>query len=318
MPPLSSFSPLLSHNERNEQKRQALAPAISGLDASDVAMRLQSIYGSRKASLVLDIIVVGCGIGGLSVAFCLTQAGHRVTILESSPVLGEIGAGIQISPNSSRLLRRWGLGKHLDEVALRPQGTSFRRYNTGELIGAVEWGDTLEGEYGAPTYYMHRADLHKLLYDLVSPHATIRLDSTVVGCDPDPVSPSVTIESGEEIRADLVIGADGVGSYIRRVVTGKPSSAKLTGDAVYRAIVPTSLMVQDPELREVLERPQMTGWTGPGKFLLGYPIVCSSLFKVPMRICSPFKFLEKGDVLFRPVGLGGWISKTLNCRGKCR
>ena len=284
MSPLSSFSSLLSHSERNEQKRQALAPAISGLDASDVAMGPQSIYGSRKASLVLDIIVVGCGIGGLSVAFCLTQASHRVTILESSPVLGEIGAGVQISPNSSRLLRRWGLGKHLDEVGVKPQGMSFRRYNTGELIGSIDWGDTLEGEYGAPSYYMHRADLHKLLYDLVFPHATIQLGSTVVECDPDPVSPSVTLESGEIIQADLVIGADGVGSYIRQVVTGKPSSAKLTGDAVYRAIVPASLMVQDPELRELIERPHMTGWTGPGRWMVGYPIVRSSLFKVPTQI----------------------------------
>jgi len=244
-------------------------------------MRPQSLYGSRKAPLVLDIIVVGCGIGGLSAAFCLTQAGHRVTIIESSPVLGEIGAGIQISPNTSRLLRRWGLGGHLEEFAVRPEGMAYRRYNTGERIGFSRFGEALARDYGSPYYHMHRADLHKLLCDLVAPHVTILLGSTVTGCDPDPVSPSVTLKSGEVMRADLVIGADGVKSYIQQVVLEKPNPAVLTGDAVCRAVIPTSLMMQDPELREFIEHPQMTAWIGPGRCLVGYPIVRSSPFHVP-------------------------------------
>ena len=248
-------------------------PAARGVDASDVAKRPLSIYGSRRASLTLDVIVVGCGLGGLAAAFCLTQAGHRVTIIESSSAIGDIGAGIQVSPNCSRLLRRWGLGEHLDKVAVKPECLALRRYDTGETIGLTKWGDVMERDYGAPYYHIHRADFHKLLYDLVVPHVTILLDSLVVGCDPGPVSPSVTLKSGKVVRGDLIVGADGVKSFIQQVVSGRPSPAEPTGDAAYRAIVPASLLMQDPELRELIEHPQMAGWMAPRRHLMAYPIV---------------------------------------------
>ena len=252
-----------------------MAPAspTGRVDVSDVATKPQSIYGTRKASLTLDIIVVGCGLGGLGAAFCLTQAGHRVTVIESSPVIGEVGAGIQVSPNSSRLLRRWGLGKHLEEIAVKPEGVTFRRYSTGERIGFTKWGEVTERDYGAPYYHIHRADFHKLLYDPVAPHVTILLGSTVIGCDPNPVAPSVTLKSGEVVRADLIVGADGVKSCIQRVVSMEQHPAEPTGDAAYRAVVPASLMMRDPELRELIEHPQATVWMAPGRHLVGYPIV---------------------------------------------
>jgi salicylate hydroxylase len=268
-------------------------PAAIGLDASDVGLRPMSIYGTRKASLILDIIVVGCGLGGLGAAFCLTQAGHRVTIIESSSVLSEVGAGIQVSPNCSRLLWRWGLGKHLDAIAVKPEGIAFRRYKTGERVGFTRWAEVLEQNYGAPYYHIHRADLHKLLYDLVAPRVTIRLGATVVGCDPDPVLPSITLQSGEIVRADMIVGADGVKSYMQQVVSGKSNRAEPTGDAAYRATIPASLMMQDPELRDFIEHPQMAGWMGPGRHLMAYPIVRTSLvfrnprFNSDQIRCSP-------------------------------
>lgn len=283
MSPTGSFSPLRSEHERKERQPPDQVPAAEGLDASDVAMGPQPIYGSRKASLVLDIIVVGCGIGGLSAAFCLSQAGHHVTIIEAYPVIGEVGAGIQVTPNSSRLLWKWGLKERLEEIAVRPEGVAHIRYCTGEQIGFMKWAGVLERDYGSPYYHMHRADLHKLLYDLTSPHVTIRLGSAVVGCDPNSVSPSVTLDSGEVVQADLIIGADGVKSHIQRVVSGEQNPAELTGDAVYRATMPASLLTQDPELREFIERPQMTGWIGPGKWVVGYPIVRPSPFRISTR-----------------------------------
>lgn len=198
------------------------------------------------------------------------QAGHRVTIVESSPQIGEVGAGIQVSPNSSRLLRRWGLGKHLDEIAVKPEAICFRRYNTGERVGYTKWGEVMERDYGSPYYHIHRANFHKLLYDLVAPHVTILLDSTVVGCDPE--APSITLKSGKVLKADLIVGADGVKSYIQQVVSGKPIRAEPTGDAAYRATIPASLMMQDPELREFIEHPEMTAWMAPGRHLMAYPI----------------------------------------------
>jgi salicylate hydroxylase len=241
--------------------------------SSDAPDLPQSIYGSRKASLPLDVIVVGCGIGGLSAAFCLTQAGHSVTIVESSPVIGpNVGAGILCTPNCSRLLRRWGLGTRLDELAVTGKGAILRRYNTGEQIGFTEWEETMK-VYGAPYYQLHRADLHKTLYDLIVPHVTILSGSPVVGCDPNPVAPSVTLESGKVLNADLIVGADGLKSYIQEVVLGKPNKADETGDAAYRTLVPASLMMQDPELRELIENPYLTSWFAPGRSLVAYPIV---------------------------------------------
>ena len=144
---------------------------------------------------------------------------------------------------------------------------AFERYSTGERLGFMKLGEGLEREYGAPYCDMHRADLHKLLYDLVATHITIR----VIGYDPDPVSPLVTLKSGEVVRADLIIGADGVKSHIQQVVSGKPHPAELTGDAVYRVTVPASLMTQDPELCEFVVHPQMTA-------SLGIPLCVHLLF----------------------------------------
>ena len=262
-----------SERERDSVLFPPRVPAAAGIDASGVAEGPLSIYGSRKASLSLHIIVVGCGLGGLAAAFCLTQAGHRVTIIESSPVIGDVGAGIQVTPNCGRLLRRWGLGKHLDEFGVKPECITLKRYDTGETIGLKKLGEAVEREYGAPYYQIHRADFHKLLYDLVASRVTILLGSPVTGCDPGPVSPSVTLKSGKVVKGDLIIGADGVKSFIQQVVSGKPNPAESTGNAVYRAIIPTSLMMQDPELRELIEHPQMCNWMGPRRHMVSYPIV---------------------------------------------
>jgi salicylate hydroxylase len=287
---MSSSSPALPN------QAYVAVPIARGPKADDAVTKLQSIYGTRKAPFALDIIVVGCGVGGLSAAICLTQAGHRVTILESFPVIAAIGAGITLGPNSSRLVRRWGLGKQLDEIAIKPEGASLRTFSTGERVGYAKWEGVLERDYGAPSYQIHRAHLHKILYDLIAPHVTVLLDSTVVGCDPDPVLPSVTLKSGEVLKADLIIGADGLKSYIQQVVSGKPNAAEPTGDAAYRATVPSSLLMQDPELREFIEHPHLENWMGPGKHIVTYPVVRPPSFVPSSRRKYADHLLERGAV----------------------
>jgi salicylate hydroxylase len=85
------------------------------------------LYEGRKATLSLNIAIVGCGLGGLAAAYCLAQAGHKVTVLEAAPAIGEVGAGIQIGPNLTRLLIRWGLDEKLRAVAVKPEAITFRR-----------------------------------------------------------------------------------------------------------------------------------------------------------------------------------------------
>ena len=248
-----------------------IPPAASHSAASAEGVSLHTrLYDGRKASHQLHILVVGCGMGGLAAAHCLGKAGHKVTLFESAPAIGEVGAGIQVTPNVSRLLQRWGAGPALESVGVRPEAIVLRRYDTGERVGYTLWSD-MEAKYGAPYYHIHRADLHKLLYDLAAPHMNLRLNSTVVSVDPE--APSVTLQTGEVVHGDLIVGADGVKSLIQQVVLGYTNPADPTGDAVYRAIVPSELLLNDPELKEFIDVAEMTGWMGPGRHIMAYNIV---------------------------------------------
>ncbi|KAI9457211.1 FAD/NAD-P-binding domain-containing protein [Lactarius psammicola] len=239
--------------------------------------KVSPLYDGRRAPLTLNIIVVGAGLGGLAATHSLAQAGHRVLLLESAPVLGDVGAGIQVSPNQSRLLIRWGLGPALAATGVQPEAIVFRRYNTGERVGYSRWGSDMIPEYGAPYYHIHRADYHTLLLRLArsTPGVHIRLGAAVSDVQPDPSiegGPSVTLTSGEVIYADVIIAADGVKSTVQKIVTGRDDNPTPTGDAAYRATIPTDLMLRDPELRPFVETPEMTGWMAPRRHLMAYCI----------------------------------------------
>ncbi|KAL0956818.1 hypothetical protein HGRIS_002929 [Hohenbuehelia grisea] len=243
---------------------------MSQVQSTSSQIQPSTLYKGRKAKLSLNVVVVGCGLGGLAAAHCLGQAGHRVTIIESAPAIGDVGAGIQVGPNLSRLLIRWGAGERLKQLAVVPEAITFRRWKDGERVGWTQWGHTMEEEHGAPYYHIHRADLHNILFDLAAPFMTLRLNSRVV--DVDPAAPSLTLESGEVIHADLIIGADGVKSTVRQVVVGGPDKPVSTGDAAYRATISTKEMLEDPDLRPLVETPEMCGWIGPQKHIMGYCI----------------------------------------------
>lgn len=229
-----------------------------------------------KASLRLNILIIGCGIGGLSAAYCLSQAGHHITIVESASSISEIGAGVQISPNASRLLSRWGLASKLAEAGVEPDGVKFRRYDDGEVIGYRYFGDSMRHIYGAPYYNIHRADLHSMLYGLVAStdRVVIRMESKVEEVNPSP-NPRVFVKltSGEILFGDLIIGADGLRSVTRNVVACRSVPAEYTGDAAYRAVIKTELLKTHDDLRALIDCQETNVWMGPGRHVVGYCIV---------------------------------------------
>ncbi|KAG9080260.1 hypothetical protein FRC06_006861, partial [Ceratobasidium sp. 370] len=111
-------------------KTDILVEADASVDATSA--KSTTLFEGRVTSNPLNIVVVGCGLGGLAAAFSLAKAGHKITLFEAAPAIGEVGAGIQVTPNVSRLLIRWGLGEQLENIAVRPEGIVFRRWNTGE------------------------------------------------------------------------------------------------------------------------------------------------------------------------------------------
>ena len=117
-----------------------------------------------------EVMIIGAGIGGLAAAIALQQAGMRVRVHEQAPVLGEVGAGLSISPKGALGLRALGVFDEFRAVAYAPDYQCVRHYKTGRVLAQVPRGERLEERYGERYYTVHRADLHRVLADAVTRH----------------------------------------------------------------------------------------------------------------------------------------------------
>jgi salicylate hydroxylase len=207
----------------------------------------------------MDILIVGAGIGGLTAAIRLVQRGHRVRVVEQAKVLGEVGAGIQMSANAVKVLKAAGVEPALESSGVKPKAFEFRRFNSGELLHRIPLGDAHRERHGAAYYQMHRRDLHDALVAALrrlAPDA-VRLDAQVNKVDEDNEGAEVELASGERLRADLVVGADGVRSVVRQHVLGDDKPV-FTGQVVWRVLVPVDRVPQDLRTDIV-----STIWCGP-------------------------------------------------------
>ena len=218
------------------------------------------------------IVIAGAGIGGLTAAACLLEAGHDVRIFEQAPELTEVGAGIQISANAMHVLIALGLGEAISAIAVRPEAYVFRLHDTGEVISRFALADEHLRLHRAPYNQLHRADFHRLLVAKVRAlqKDAIRVNSRVAGFEETPSEVRVRLAGGETIGADLLIGADGVKSAVRAQIAGAAQPV-YTGDAAWRLTLPAEKLPRD------FMGPVMSVWMGPGAHVVCYYLRAGAL-----------------------------------------
>jgi salicylate hydroxylase len=207
-------------------------------------------------------LVIGAGIGGMAAALALRRAGLAVSLFEQTIAQREVGAGIQISPNASRLLGRYGLGDAMAHVAVRPSAIVFRRWQDGRVLGREELGDAIERQYGAPYYHFHRADLINLLAEAFG-RGNIVLGRRLVDIEQDESGVTAHFGDGTSARGDLLIGADGIHSRTREQLFGE-EKPRFSGQIAYRGLAPAERVAH-------LGLPlDVTNWVGPGGHFIHY------------------------------------------------
>ena len=213
-----------------------------------------------------QVVIAGGGIGGLAAALTCAQRGVPVQLIERAAQLGEVGAGIQIGPNVTRILQVWGLGAVLAQVAAFPNRLQARDVQTGQVLGNLPLGARAQARYGAPYATIHRADLQDLLYRAVQDAGVeLHLGQTVKGWQGSESALQVNTVEGLSLQASALIGADGVWSAVRQQLLGD-APARFTGHLAYRA------MVAQDELPAHLRSDQVTVWMGPRLHVVHYPV----------------------------------------------
>jgi salicylate hydroxylase len=183
----------------------------------------------------MDIALVGGGIGGLTAAACLLRDGHRVRIYEQARHVGEIGAAVQMSANAVKVLYHLGLKDRLEAQAVKPTAFEFRRFDSGEVLHEIKLGEDHAQRHGHPYYQIHRVDLHAALLEVVErldPQA-LQLGYRAIEVLEDEHSDSIVFDDGRQVRANLVVGSDGIKSVVRKhVVDADPPV--FTGQVAWR------------------------------------------------------------------------------------
>jgi salicylate hydroxylase len=240
----------------------------------------------------MRIAVIGGGIGGLSAALQLLEAGLDVQLYEQAERITEIGAGIQISPNASRLLLRLGLRAAMDGVGIRPHAVHQRRWDDGRTLQHAPLGGEVEATFGAPYYHFHRGDLVTLLAEAL-PQNRMHVGHKLVGLEQNSKCVTARFENGASAQTDLLVGADGIHSRVRGLVFG-PEKPRFTGCVAWRGLVPAERIAHlDVELVS-------HNWMGPGGHVVHYWVSAGRMMNV---ICvvehgdwTGESWTDKGDV----------------------
>jgi salicylate hydroxylase len=250
----------------------------------------------------LTIAVIGGGIGGLAAAASLLEAGFDVHVYEQAKALGEVGAGINIGPNASRLLHRLGLAERLGACGIKPSTFDQRRWDDGRFLVRAPLGTMVEEKFGAPYYTFHRADLHGALASLL-PGERVHLDHRFKHFTDRGDRIEVQFDNGTSISADVLIGADGIHSAVRHALLG-PEKPRFTGCVAYRGLVPADRLTHLG-----LERTTQI-WMGPARHFVHYFVSAGRLVNfVAVTEEDSWQresWVDRGEVADALAAFAGW------------
>lgn len=210
----------------------------------------------------LRIAIIGGGMGGLALAGSLFNRGIRAHLFERAPAFGEVGAGIQMTPNAVKVARALGLWKELRKASFLPQCIVGRNWRTGRETFRTPLAGECPRLYGAEFFHVHRADLHRILLSIVPPEL-IKLGAHCVSVTQTKESATARFADGNEFEADLIVGADGIQSTVRRDLFDD-AAPRFTGNMCWRTVIP----FEKPPFEMV--SPDSSFWLGPKGHVVTY------------------------------------------------
>ncbi len=246
--------------------------------------------------------VIGGGIGGLSAALSLLATGADVHVYERARALGEIGAGVQVSPNASRVLHGLGLADALARTGVRPLAWHQRRWDGGRTLLRTPLAGPLEARFGFPHYQMHRADLLAALAEAIPPHR-VHLGHRLTGFTDHGDRVEARFAHGERVDVDVLVGADGIHSPVRQALFG-PDRPRFTGCVAYRGLVPADrLRGLDLEVTAQL-------WLGPGRHFVHYFVrerrLVNFVAVIERETWTRESWTDRGDLAEALAAFDGW------------
>jgi salicylate hydroxylase len=229
------------------------------------------------------ILIIGGGIGGLALALALIRRGLDVAVYEQADALREVGAGVQMGANGTRVLHALGLKQALETTQVIAAGKRARLWNTGETWTTFDLSAVSQERYGSPHIFMHRGDLQAALADAIArerPNA-IKLGWRYTSLTQNDDGVAVTFDNGATVQAALAVGADGIRSPVRAALFG-PDRPEFTGVVAWRGLVPMA------KLPTHLAGNVATSWLGPSRHILHYPVRRGELMNI-------VAFVERDD-----------------------
>jgi 2-polyprenyl-6-methoxyphenol hydroxylase-like FAD-dependent oxidoreductase len=212
----------------------------------------------------LKVLVVGAGIGGLTAALAALRKGFDVEVYEQAAELKEVGAGLQLSANGTRVFYELGVGERLKALSCEVSGKEIRLWNSGETWKAFDLGEVSLERYGHPYFTVYRPDLLEVLVSAIG-RERIHLGAKCTGFTQNENAVALELDGGRTVSGDCLIGADGVHSQVRQGLFGL-DQPQFTGIVVWRGIVAME------DLPQHMRRMVGSNWVGPGAHVVHYPL----------------------------------------------